>query len=68
MVYNVTVEKMLHVSGTIKVKAASEAQALKIIKEIMDDPQMRPYDGRIEWDDPRYEDGTFCVTGDVEEA
>ena len=66
----VTVERMLHVSGTIEVKAKNDDDAESIVRRMLDDVAnpLQTTDPRICWSNPVYEDNTFDLTGDVEEA
>ncbi len=67
MKYKVSVEKMTRHTGFVlvdskNVKTADEATELVNKRIANGDLQT----SAVEWDDPEYEDGSFCTTGDVE--
>lgn len=61
--FEVTVEKTLYCSGTIKVKAKNSEAALKQVSDKINSGKLQTT--HIEWGDSEYQDGTFQTTGDV---
>ena len=64
-IFIVTVEKCHITTGTIKVLAFSAAEAEDIVYERISVGNLPPCSEEIEWDDPKYDEGSFCTTGDV---
>lgn len=65
-VYLVSVEKMMHTTGTVKVVAKSAEAAVAQVNRGINNGSIQT-EG-IDWDDPVYEDCSFRTTDDVEEA
>jgi len=67
MKYKVSVEKMTRHTGFVLVDSKTADEATELVNMV----NKRIANGdlqtsAVEWDDPEYEDGSFCTTGDVE--
>ena len=67
--FQVTVEKNYYVSGTIQVEADNADAATIKIQADIESGNLKTNSQAITWnDDLDYIDGSFDITGDVEEA
>ena len=62
--YNVVVEKVGYYMGTIKVRADNEQEAKDKVMRGIRTKHIHTY--QVAWGDPKYHDGSFQNTGDVE--
>ena len=66
MKYKVTVQKSMYASGVVEIEAASDGEAEELVQRQIEDGTLNK--GDVLWDDPVDEEGSFEVSGDVEEA
>jgi len=64
-IYIVTVEKCHITAGTIKVLAHSAAEAEDIVDERISMGNLQPCSEEIDWNEPKYDEGSLSTTGDV---
>ena len=67
MKFKVSVEKMIRHTGLVLVDskdAKTDDEATELVNKRIANGDLQT--SAVEWDDPEYEDGSFCTTGDVE--